>query len=176
MIAPAFPPTSSWRPREASRPSPANPASTVAAPFAGRATSACGRPSPPSPTTRATARPGRRRSTSPRAGGGAVLPIRSAPPLPRGFVPFWGAGAAPREHGQRVVHGVAGRDAAEPRGPRHARAPDGVDEPVHHPHVEDPREEPREPEERADDHPVVERVHVPGVEQERVHGGARPPD
>src|SRR5437899_1347211 len=38
MTAAVLPPTSSWPPREASRPSPVNPASTAASPFAGRAT------------------------------------------------------------------------------------------------------------------------------------------
>src|SRR2546422_615395 len=101
MTAPAFPPTSSWRPREASRPSPMNPASTAPSAFAGRATNASVRRSPPSPTTRATPRPGRRRSTPPHVGGAAIIPTRSA---------GW------------PERGLATRDRADERLARHADA------------------------------------------------------
>src|SRR3989475_12390521 len=92
MTAPAFPPTSSWRPREASRPSPMNPASTAPSAFAGRATNPSARPPPPSPTTRATPRPGRRRSTPPHVGGAAIIPTRSACWPERGFASCGAAG------------------------------------------------------------------------------------
>src|SRR2546422_595827 len=92
MIAPAFPPTSSWPPRGASRPSPANPASTAPSAFDGPATNACGRRSPPSPITRATPRLGRRRSTPPRVGVVAIIPTRSASWLARGLASCGAAG------------------------------------------------------------------------------------
>src|SRR5256884_1852977 len=92
MIAPASPPTSSSRLRRASRPSPANPASTAPSASAGPATNACGRRSRPSPTTRAMPRPGRGPPMPTRGAGAAIIPMRSASWPARGCASCGAAG------------------------------------------------------------------------------------